>query len=178
MALLPVPSPRTFGVSEIETGGYLNSLRDALNFLLNTPIGVFYQTAAQSVANAAFTAAAFDTTGVDSYSGHSNSTNNSRYAAVVPGWYELSGSVGFVTNGTGNRDGVWAKNGSALTAPGPGTIIDGSAGHGTAGAVPTLPVFLNVGDYVELQLFQSSGAAVNTITGQFGCLMSVKWIHA
>lgn len=34
---LPLPSPRTWTVGETETGSYLNSVRDGLNFLLNPP---------------------------------------------------------------------------------------------------------------------------------------------
>lgn len=37
MANLPAPSPRTFAPGEVETGAFFNSVRDALNFLLNVP---------------------------------------------------------------------------------------------------------------------------------------------
>lgn len=174
---LPVPTPRTFGVSEVETAAYLNSLRDAVTFALNPPVGQFYQSAVQSVPNGAWTSLNFDLTDRDTYGGHSNVTNNSRYTAVVAGVYELTGGGGFATNATGTRDVAWAKNGTLLTAPGGTCTANAVSGLQTAVDAPTLQVFLNVGDYVELQAFQSSGGALNVATGQYGSLMGVKWIH-
>jgi hypothetical protein len=176
--VLPVPSPRTFAVSEVEVASYLNSIRDALLFLLNPPIGQFYQSAAQSVPNAGWTSLTFDLTDRDTYGGHSNVTNNSRYTAIVAGVYELTGGGGFATNATGTRDVAWAKNGVLLSAPGATGTSNAVTGLQSAVDVPTLQIFLNVGDYVELQAFQSSGGNLNTATGQYGCLMGVKFVHA
>lgn len=177
MTNLPVPNPRTAVAGEFETAAYFNMFRDAINFLANPPLAQLYQVTVQAIPNNAFTPLAFDITSVDSYGGHSNTTNNSRYIAQVAGWYEFDGAVGFAINSTGNRDGAWAKNGTQLTAPGPGSIGDGSAAHAVSLAVPMLQIFMNVGDYVELLAFQSSGAAINVLTGQFGCVMTAKWIH-
>lgn len=174
---LPVPSPRTYVVAETETGAYFNSLRDALNFLVNVPAAYLTQTAVQSVPNATWTALAFDGSVIDSYGGHSNSTNNTRYTEQVAGWYMVFGCASFATNGTGNRGCSVAKN---------GTRVMGAAGFfgpvsGNPATVPSPPtiVFLNVGDYLEVQGYQVSGGALNTNSNtDLDSSMTVVWLHA
>lgn len=178
MANLPVPIPRTFSVVEVETGAYLNSLRDALNFLLNPPLAVIYQASVQSIPNNAFTALTFDTTTTDSYGGHSNSTNPSRYTAQVAGWYELDGGFSLAANGTGVRDGQWYRNGSAISTPGAGVVTGGSAAYTATEPMPGMPTFLNVGDYVELYVFQNSTAALNSNVTTYNSYMTVRWVHS
>ena len=171
---LPVPSPRTFSVSEVETGSYLNSVRDGLNFLLNVPIVTAGQSVAQSLANNTWTSLTLDTTVVDSYGMHSNSVNNSRAVAQVAGWYIACGTCGFVANATGFRQIRLTKNGtqvgfSIATYP----VV--SASVATVMVTPTLEIFLNVGDYLEVQGFQTSGGALNT-TGADPSL-TATWSH-
>ncbi len=173
MANLPVPSPRTFTVSEVETGAFLNSQRDGLNFLLNKPIALFTQTAAQSIPTGALTAIAFDTTTVDSYGGHSNTTNNTRYTAQVPGWYVpvITGSI--VANATGVRYSTLAKNGSQLNFLSGPQVANASF---VAATTAVGLVFLNAGDYLEGWTFQNSGGALNT--SPTFCQFMVFWLHA
>lgn len=178
MANLPVPNPRTAIAGEFETAAFMNAFRDAINFSVNPPVAQLYQTAAQSVPNGAFTALAFDSTQSDTYGGHSNSTNNTRYTAQVAGTYEFSGLYGSVSNATGTRDTTWAKNGAILTTPGATTTSTAVNGLNSVVTAATVQVPMSVGDYVELQVFQASGAALNTSPGQYGCLLSVKFIHA
>lgn len=180
MANLPVPSPRTYTVGEVETGAYFNATRDALTFSINRPMAVVYQSSAQSLANGSLTAVAMDTTVVDSYGGHSNSTNNSRYTAQVAGWYQLDGAYSIsAINTTGTRDGQWAKNGAALTAPtGAGVLVGGSSAFSATVAMPGLQIQLNAGDYVEMWLLQNSGGALNTNVATFTSYMSIRWVHA
>lgn len=176
MANLPVPSPRTFSVAEIEVGAYLNSLRDALNFLLNTPLAILNQANAQSVANATPTAITYDGTFLDTYGGHSNSTNNSRYTAQVAGWYFCKAGVVWAANATGNRAIQLYKNGVAYpyswqVAPAPGTFND--PGVETAALVQ-----LNAGDYVEAWTEQNSGGALSTaVVSTIASNMQVMWMH-
>lgn len=179
MSNLPVPVPRTFSVSEVETAAYFNSLRDALNYLINPPLAVLYQGVVQSIPNSAFTPVTFDTTLTDTYGAHSNVTNNSRYTAQVAGWYDLDAGFSLsASNTTGARDGQWAKNGSAITTPGAGIVIGGSASNTATLPMPGLQVFLSVGDYVELWVFQNSGGAINSNIATFTSYMSIRWAHA
>ncbi len=178
MSNAPVPVPRTFGVSEFETAAYLNSVRDALNFLLKPPIASLYQGTGQVVGNNAFTALNMDNTINDSYGGHSNSTNPSRYTAQVAGWYTVSGAAGWTTNTTGARgaaiyvNGSTINGGSGVAAPSPGSSV-------TVTAIGAIEVFLNAGDYVEIDGYQNSGVNLTTQTG--GSLTSyftIDWRHA
>lgn len=177
MANLPVPAPRDFTVGETEVGSFLNSVRDALKFVLNAPLATLYQGAAQSIPGNAFTAITFDSTTLDSYGGHSNVTNNSRYTAQVAGWYSVSGAAGWVNNTTGARglevmvNGASINGGSAIAAPSPGLSV-------TVTAVGAVEVFLAAGSYVELWAYQNSGGALNTNGGGAFCsYMTVEWKH-
>ena len=179
MTNLDVPSPRTFGVQEYETAGYLNSVRDALNFLLGRPQIAIYQATVQSVASNAFTAITFDGSTSDTYGGHSNTTNNSRYTAQQPGTYAFSGATGWAANATGSRGGSLYKNGSPLTGQTGLVQAATSAAASTVAPLPLCFVDLNTGDYVELYGYQVSGGALNTIGGgQFCSYLNGWWMHS
>lgn len=179
MALLQVPTMRTWTVGEYETGAFFNSnVRDTGNFLLNVPGAFLTQNATQSIANSTWTAISFDQSVFDSYGGHSNVTNNTRYTAVVSGWYIVFGCVSYAGNATGNRGTAVAKN---------GTRVQGACGFVptiTVGNSPTTPsppciVFLNVGDYVEIDGYQTSGGALATNSNSdLDSSMTIVWVHA
>lgn len=147
------------------------------NFLFNPPIFTGYQSAAQSIANATFVSLGFDTNEVDTYSGHSTVTNNTRYTAQVAGWYEVTGMICFTTNNAGERRGQFMKNGSAIIASQPVGVSTAVSSSGLV--MPARKVSLIVGDYVEMQAWQNSGGALNTgAGGTTCCFMSIHWIHA
>ena len=177
MANLPVPVPRTFNVSETETGSYLNSLRDALNFLINPPLASLYQNVSQNIATTAWTAITMDSSLLDSYGGHSNSVNPSRYTAQVAGWYSIGGGAGFVANATGGRGADVYKNGAFITA---GAGVVGTAGAGASHVTPLsgVMVFLNVGDYVEIYGWQNGANPLATATGQYASYAFIRWEHS
>lgn len=178
MTNLPVPIPRTFSVSEVQTGAYLNSLRDALNFLVNVPACFVTQSATQSLTSSAWGALNFDQTVFDSYGGHSNSTNNSRYVGQVAGWYMVFGCSCTVANATGQRGAAVARN---------GTRIQGASGFmqttsALPSAVPSPPTiaFLNgTGDYVEIQGYQNGANPLSTnSSSDLDSSMTVVWVHS
>lgn len=171
----PVPVPRTFNVTEFETAAYLNSVRDALNFLLNPPIAVVYDAASQSVGNNTFTPMVCDSTTWDTYGGHSNTTNNSRYTAQVAGFYALFGSVAFGPNATGFRGIALYKNSVALANPSYETFVAAASGTNGVNIQATGQVQLNAGDFVECYIYQSSGGALSLAAGASG--FSTTWIH-
>jgi hypothetical protein len=177
VANAPVPVPRTFGVSEFEATAYLNSVRDALNFLLNVPIAQLIQNTTQSIANSTVTPLAFDGSVVDSYGGHSNTTNNTRYVAQVAGWYNLSGPAAFAANTTGVRVARLRNTGTDVV------YFDAWAQTVAAASTPSAVcaegiLFLNVGNYAELGGYQTSGGALSTIVAGPQSGMSVTWLHA
>lgn len=159
MTNLPVPNPRTAVAGEFETAAYLNMLRDAINFLTRPPQARLHQAAAQSIANNAFSPIAFDSTDTDTYSGHSNTTNNTRYTAQAAGTYLLMGGVSTATSAAGFRQLAFRVNaGTSIHklqgAPSPSfeTALN------TAASVP-----LNVGDYIEFGIWQNSGGPLSTV---------------
>jgi hypothetical protein len=171
---LPVPNPRTAVAGEFETAAFMNMFRDAINFLANKPLAVIYQGTAQSFTSSSGAAVTFDQTTADTYSGHSNSTNNTRYTAVVAGWYWIVGTVTWANVSGGNRNVSINKNGTGV--PQFGTADpSASALVFPAGQVTAL-VQLNVGDYVEVIAYQDSGGAVSTHAN--GSSMAVIWDHA
>lgn len=174
-----VPSYRTWVVGEIVTAAFMNTnIRDSGLFLIGTPFAEVFQAVAQSVANATFTAATFDSTLVDSDGGHSNATNNTRYTGKTPGWFYFSGGASFAGGATGSRATQWAKNGATVTAS---SIFSFAGTAVTTLSVPARGKMIQLNgttDFVELQLFQSNGAALLTsVAATDGCTMNVRWVH-
>lgn len=176
MANLPVPSPRTFTVGEIETGAYFNSTRDALTFLLNTPLAILNQATPQSIGSGTPAALAFDGTFLDTYGGHSNSTNNSRYVAQVPGWYFVKAGVVWAVNSVNNRGLQLFKNGVAYTYSWQVALAAGT--FNDPGIETSALVQLNAGDYVEAFAQQNTGGALSTaVVSTIASNMQVMWMH-
>lgn len=172
--VLPVPSEMTATVGAILTAAEWNSnVRDGINFLAQPPLFVGNQATAQSVSNAVWTAVSIDTTVGDSYSGHSNTTNNTRYTAQVAGWYACLGSVGWAANSGGVRYGAIFVNGSENFA----YFENRAAASASSAFTPVFALgYLAAGSYVELRGYQSSGAALSTAGGSSG--LGVWWVHA
>jgi hypothetical protein len=173
---LPVPTQRTWTVGDIVTAAEMNAnVRDAVNFLENPPIFIGTQSSPQSPASGSFVAVTFDAETVDTYNGHSTTTNNSRYVAAVAGWYLVVAQVGLVANTTGFRAPCLFVNG---VAPGTGIMqsqLSPSQSGNTLIQVAGM-VFLNATDYVEVRIDQTSGGALSTYAA--GCFMAVLWVHA
>ena len=158
-----VPSEMTAVAGSILTAAQWNSnVRDAVNFLITPPLFIGYQTVTQSIANAAFVPVLFDTEIIDSDGGHSTATNTSRYTAQTPGYYQPGGGPSLVANSTGVRWTRWAVNGTPVI----GSQFSATAVQGQPHELPmrSFPIYLNVGDYLEMFVQQTSGAALGTDT--------------
>jgi hypothetical protein len=159
------------------TGNFLTSalwntqVRDASAFLAGPPIFFGYQSVSQSLSAATYTAALLDTEVIDTYGGHSTSTNTSRYTAQVPGTYEVVGSGAVASNSGGLLSLYVAKNGTEIV--GSRSAVNPMTNHNTG--IPTAPVQvpLAIGDYVEVYVYNQT--AVSTATGPW-CSLSVKFI--
>lgn len=178
MTNLPVPNPRTAVAGEFETAAYFNALRDAINFLLNPPLATLHQQTTQSIASGNFVSLSLDATDRDYYGMHSNSTNPSRATAIVAGVYEVSGTVSWPSNATGARGCRIAYNGSAVL--GSASFTGTTNGDVYAITTPAFHVQMAVGDYVEIQGFQSSGGSLSTIVSasDIRASMNIRWVHA
>lgn len=174
MATVPVEMTAVAGA--VLTAAQWNSnVRDAINFLIGVPVFEGRQTVAQSIANATEVAVLFDVEDVDNDNGHSVSTNTSRYTAQTAGRWQLSGAMSYVANATGFRNCDWLVNGGQITSLNYNNLTAGSSCR-IAGR--TMTKFLNVGDYVEMGTFQTSGAALNTaVTANLEqATFSMRWV--
>lgn len=170
-----VPTTRTWVAGEVVVASYLNDNVTAVdNWLLAPAICDVRQTVAQTLTTIVWATALFDTEDVDSTGMHSTVTNTSRLTAVYPGWYWTGGQGSFVANATGIRATRWLVN---------GTVVNSSNIHGAAFATfngevtaRSKLIYLNVGDYLELGIFQSSGGNLNTyVTAGEQSGASVHW---
>lgn len=179
MANLPVPVPRTYTVGETETGAYFNATRDALNFLINIPIATVYQTVVQTLTTSSNVyMVTFDSTAVDTYGGHSNSTNNSEYVAQVAGWYLVTGGVCFQQSGSGTNRKAQVYHNGAVVPYAPTQLPPVSATYATSIPVPPAFVYMNVGDYVQIGA-SADVTGINTLASNGNeSSMTIIWMHA
>lgn len=178
MATIPVP--HTFVAGDDATSAVMQTLTDAILFLLGSATSGGSKkanfrgrgTVAQNLATSGTAAALLlDTEDVDYDNGHSTVTNTSRYTAQAAGWHDVSANVAFTaTAAGGQRIAFIAVNGTERTQ----TRVE----HAPAGtAVPTCIathsdlVFLNVGDFVEVWGLQTSGGALTVAN----CALVVEW---
>ncbi|MFF7142231.1 hypothetical protein ACFZB5_13415 [Streptomyces nodosus] len=164
MANLPVPVLASEVAGNFFTAALARAgIYNAGTFLLNPPLFVGTQNTTQSTTTGAWTVTSLDTTQVDSYGGHSNTTNNSRYTAQVAGLYQVCGVVGWASNATGIRGARLHLNGAPIQGTAQMTIAASGSVH--AMATPVRVVRLGAGDYVEVAGWQSSGGALVTNVG-------------
>lgn len=173
-----VPTTLTAVAGAVLTASQWNANnRDVDNWLLAPAILEIRQTVAQAVSSASTPATAMTCTteDVDSTGMHSTSSNTSRCTAVYAGWYRVGGGCAFAANATGSRGCDWAVNGSAVNGSFAWLPTNGSGFCATPARSKLL--FLNVGDYAELLLAQTSGGSLNTsvISNEQGNI-SMSWV--
>jgi hypothetical protein len=147
-----------------------------LNDCFSPPRCRLTHSAAQSTTSGTPLALAFDTETVDSGGMHSTSSNTSRI--TVPsggsGMYLLGANIEFAANATGVRDLNIRLNNS--------TIIGSARATSASGTTPTrLTVTtiypLNVGDYVEAVVNQTSGGNLNlNSAAEFSPIFFAQWV--
>jgi hypothetical protein len=119
---------------------------------------IFMTAATTSIANSTNTTVSFDTEEYDTDGYHSTTVNNSRITipAGKGGYYLVIATTDFAQNSTGARGNSIKINGTekGYTAITPNT---------TEGAVynNSVIVSLSVGDYIEMQVRQTSGGALD-----------------
>lgn len=119
------------------------------------------QTVAQSISSGSATALTF-TTGedFDTDTSHDAVTNNTRFTCVTAGVWELTGGFSFAGDTTGQRYGMWYKNGAAIN----GSCVRGpGSANATVLAMRSFLVTLAVADYIELVVHQNTAGALLTL---------------
>lgn len=164
---IPTETPGNFWTSALWNANILNGL----NYLFAPVRFKGYASTGQSISSTTTaTTINLDTEIVDSDSGHSTTTNTSRYTAQTAGLYLAGGSVCFATNATGARACQIFKNGAAVE--GAANQAAGNSANGGSSFTVTL-VQLAVGDYIELAVWQTSGSALSTQAGT--SVVSTLW---
>jgi hypothetical protein len=176
---LALTTPYSWSVGDDFTAAIGNGIRDQLTFLQGPPDFVGYQSTAQSLPNATWTPLGLDSYQVDSYAGHSTTVNNSRYTCQpgVQGWYTVCGVYGTVNgNSAGFRAVRLQVNGSPVIA---GSVYAPTNGTFEVGVItPTKDIYLNVGDYVEVAGWQSTGGSYGTtLDSDIRCGLWVRFSH-
>jgi hypothetical protein len=143
--------------AEMNTG-----LRDNLNFLHTFSGAQASKAAVQSIGTGALTVLVLDTESFDTDAFHDTVTNNSRMTIPTGfgGYYQIVASYGAASNATG-----WRQVGILLNAVTTLALSTISAFTGIACVQASVIAHLNAADYVEAQVWQSSGGALNTVVG-------------
>jgi len=153
----------------------LNDIEQGITDAHRMPAVRAFRTTNQSITSSTITAVSFDseTGGFDQVGGvastmHDNSTNPSRLTALYAGIYLAYATVVWAGNATGSRFQWFAIN---TAGAGTGTRHGQTIAPGNAASTAlnnTALMSLAVNDYIELMVFQSSGGALNVLTGD-GC---------
>lgn len=170
-----VPAEMTAVAGAILTATQWNTnVRDAINFILTPPMAILKQSGSQSLANNTWTTLTFDGEELDRDNMHNNTTNNSRATAQTAGYYDIDAIYAAPTNATGARATRLQVN--AANVGGRSSSVMAASNFQT-GVLISGPVYLNVGDYVEIQANQLSGGALSTTNlGDTACILTARWI--
>lgn len=150
---------------DVYTASAHNNVITTLNNHTVPPACAVYHTAAQSVPNATWTTVLFNSEYYDTDAMHDTATNTSRITISTTGIYLLTANILFDIGGTGNRQVDFMKNGSGFIYRGQ-TTNNISASFFTDVSTSTM-MSLTAGDYMEVIVYQTNGAALN-IRGDAG----------
>lgn len=177
--VLAVPVPAQEVPGNYETSALWNAqVYNGITYALNVPIAVMYQTAGQSTLTGTANAILLDSESLDTYGGHSTTTNTSRYTPAVPGYYAVFGVIAWVGNATGYRELMIAKNGSTTAVPAGCAIVPAVSVTTTVSHFAVVQCN-GTTDYIEIYGQQSAGTLSTAVTAtnqQSG--MTVWWLHA
>jgi hypothetical protein len=127
-----------------------------------------------TIANNTSTIATFPDERFDTAGFHSTTTNTGRFTIPTgyAGWYVINARFRWDKSAGGSRSLIVKKNGNTLSAsseiPGDATIFQGNQ-------INTLELFA-VGDYVEIEVFQSSGGNLTLFTDTSNAEFSIVMV--
>lgn len=165
---LPYPAP-----SDAPSGPYaLQQLAERVEAALATtdrPRCQVTNAAAPSIANATTVALSWDTETVDV--GNMHVAGSSQIKATKAGLYLITANVEYAAFSTGYARAQFRYNGVTYGA---GTVIDANSATINLSISAQWQAALN--DYVELTLFQNTGAAKSLVIADHGCRMAATWL--
>ena len=145
-------------IDDLMLNGISHGEAEPFDAHLNNPSCRVYHNAYQSIPNATWTWLSFNSERWDTDSIHDTVTNNSRLTCRTAGKYQISLSVVWAANATGQR-------GVGLRVDGATYIVTDFRMPNSAGILPGFAVStlwnLAVDSYVELGVYQESGGNLN-----------------
>ena len=132
-----------------------------------------YQSTLQAVSASTFTKVQCQTEEFDTNSNYDNATNY-RFTPTVAGYYQVNGAIGLASAATGITLASIYKNGSEFKR---GNLIPNSA----LGIQPAVSALINLNgstDYVELWVFQSYSASLNSVNANFNTYFQAAMIRS
>jgi hypothetical protein len=112
----------------------------------------------------------------DNVGGHSTTTNTGRYTIRYAGLYLIAGAITYSAGSAGSRYTRWLING--LVRPSSGTFNAANPAGVVTVHAPSIVQWLLVGDYIELQGMQSSGASISTYAiAEYNSHMTVVYLR-
>jgi hypothetical protein len=119
-----------------------------------------YRNVDQNISNNTDTILNFNSERYDTATFHDNTTNNSRLTAPVTGIYVIFFNIEFAANSVGNRLGLLLVNGTNLI----GCVNNEPEGSTITRLNCSVLYQLTAGDYVEVQVRQSSGGVLAVVS--------------
>lgn len=186
---MAIPVPHTWTAGDNATSSVMQTLTDTGLWNLGTatstsarrPLALLFQTVSQSIASGATGAAiTFDseTGGADYDNGHQVTSTpsppgNTRYTANTAGWYNVA-AKGNIASAASGQASLWlAVNGTELNGSRVRQLLNTTTNFA---ACTSRLVYLNVGDYLEVWVNQTSGGALSTNVGSGDqCCVSIEW---
>ncbi len=122
----------------------------------------------QSIADSTDVLATWDTEAYDNGGLHSLTSNTSRITIVTPGKYIISAAIDWANDSVGGRMAQIQKNGT-------GVARQRAAASITSGNSVSYLAHLVAGDYIEINVRQTSGGPLNINTSS-ECFFSAQWL--
>lgn len=162
----PIPTVHTWVNGERPNFRDMNNyLENPFTFLMNPPMVRLRKTATQSIPNSTITALIWDYVEVET-NNFWDASQPTRISPEVPGWYVGTFGFSFNANATGIRAGSVIKNGSATDR----VLTVSHDAYTNAGLTVVsrgnvfVESFNGIGDYVTVEVQQTSGGALSVIT--------------
>lgn len=174
-----IPTSKTVAVGDkLGAADWNLYVRDPVVFYNNPPRCSVTHSVGVSPVTATWTLHAWDTEAYDTDTMHDNVTNNSRLVAKTVGMYDLKVQIEWTANATGYRA-VQIRKNSAGSAAGGTRVGWAFVSAATVASSTTVPfdkdVPMAVNDYLEVFVWQSSGAGLADIPGDGDTFASLSW---
>lgn len=121
-----------------------------------------YQSSAQSIPSGTFTKVTCTVEEFDTNNNYDNATNY-RFQPTVAGYYQIEGAVELVSSAV-SMGATLYKNGTEFKR---GVVSGTTINSGQGSTVSTLVQMNGTTDYVELYVYQASGAAISTAASSY-----------